>query len=490
MAGSTLITPVSRGPGLQLRQPSHAEEPAAGKTKGLGVGKDPTSQYRGVCWNKNRLYWEVSMKATGAGKRSVYLGSFVDDEEGAARMYDRGQIAYLGREAAYLNFPLEGPNFPAQQYSHELDWLEGLGAVDFAALLKAAREQLRAADKDVTAEATLEVAKAWQPSPNPRQHGASDNIPRSWRIPDQEWIGGGGVDAAAAATSPGGDQYIAQLRSMPQAWGMVGPGGLPHAIPQQLLPPQYGTAPGARGAGKKKGGGAYVSHSAAEKQRRDRINSLIDELRGIVPPQGGGQDNSKRPKHAVLSDTIVLLKRLLSEPNNQAALTEWQNGEANGAASPDPSSDLEDGDAKVAISAVPGDGNIHKVKVVCLDQYGEWIRWRMRRAARRGARGGLTPGGSRAAAHPDRGPEVPGPVDPDGLHQHGPRGHRHRRLHGRQQQLQALPGGDRLRHQGGARRRRPRGQAEADRCGVRAAAPGRRSNTVKIENTNRAFKFK
>ena len=174
-------------------------------------------------------------------------------------------------------------------------------------------------------------------------------------------------------------------------WG--GPGGLPHAIPQQLLPPQYGTAPGARGAGKKKGGGAYVSHSAAEKQRRDRINSLIDELRGIVPPQGGGQDNSKRPKHAVLNDTIVLLKRLLSEPNNQAALTEWQNGEANGAASPDPSSDLEDGDAKVAISAVPGDGNIHKVKVVCLDQYGEWIQWRMRRAARRGARGGLTPGG-------------------------------------------------------------------------------------------------
>ena len=252
-------------------------------------------------------------------------------------------------------------------------------------------------------------------------------------IKPEPFIGGGGGGGDAAAAYPGGAQYIAQLRSMPQASAMGGPGGLPHAIPQQLLPPQYGTAPGARGVGKKKGGGAYVSHSAAEKQRRDRINSLIDELRGIVPPQGGGQDNSKRPKHAVLSDTIVLLKRLLSEPNNQAALTEWQNGEANGAASPDPSSDLEDGDAKVAISAVPGDGNIHKVKVVCLDQYGEWIPWRMRHAASRGACGGLTPGGSRAAAHPDRGPEVPGPVDSDGLHQYVPGGHRHRRLHGRQQ---------------------------------------------------------
>ena len=37
MAGSTAVTPVSRGPRLQLRQPSHAEEPAAGKTTALDV---------------------------------------------------------------------------------------------------------------------------------------------------------------------------------------------------------------------------------------------------------------------------------------------------------------------------------------------------------------------------------------------------------------------------------------------------------------------
>lgn len=57
-----------------------------------------------------------------------------------------------------------------------------------------------------------------------------------------------------------------------------------------------------------------VSHSTIEKQRRDRINSLIDELRELVPsaatlkgPDGG---DMKRPKHVVLSDTISLLKRL------------------------------------------------------------------------------------------------------------------------------------------------------------------------------------
>lgn len=81
----------------------------------------------------------------------------------------------------------------------------------------------------------------------------------------------------------------------------------------------------------------HISHSTVEKQRRDRINSLIDEvhvialqqgsaldlvtgcppmqLRDLVPPsaannaQQDGFDN-KRPKHVVLSDTIALVKEL------------------------------------------------------------------------------------------------------------------------------------------------------------------------------------
>ncbi|KAJ9521164.1 hypothetical protein QJQ45_022886, partial [Haematococcus lacustris] len=69
-----------------------------------------------------------------------------------------------------------------------------------------------------------------------------------------------------------------------------------------------------------------ISHSTVEKQRRDRINSLIDELRELVPPQKGSQTapstaglnakdaaaaaEARRPKHVVLADTIALLKQL------------------------------------------------------------------------------------------------------------------------------------------------------------------------------------
>ena len=70
-----------------------------------------------------------------------------------------------------------------------------------------------------------------------------------------------------------------------------------------------------------------VSHSTVEKQRRDRINALIDELRDLVPPQSPSQQQQpsaaaaaqladasvRRPKHAVLADTIALVRDLRNQ---------------------------------------------------------------------------------------------------------------------------------------------------------------------------------
>lgn len=55
-------------------------------------------------------------------------------------------------------------------------------------------------------------------------------------------------------------------------------------------------------------GKPQISHSVVEKQRRDRINNLIDELREIVPPQESSPTDTKRPKHVVLADTIALVR--------------------------------------------------------------------------------------------------------------------------------------------------------------------------------------
>jgi hypothetical protein len=70
----------------------------------------------------------------------------------------------------------------------------------------------------------------------------------------------------------------------------------------------------ADGSSNSGGKGGQISHSTVEKQRRDRLNSLIDELSDIVPPAdpkyGNDASSVRRPKHVVLSDTINLLKAM------------------------------------------------------------------------------------------------------------------------------------------------------------------------------------
>jgi len=63
------------------------------------------------------------------------------------------------------------------------------------------------------------------------------------------------------------------------------------------------------------GYGTRVSHGASEKQRRDRINAMIDELRCLVPAGGEEQDAAQgedrsRSKFSVLQDTINLIRTL------------------------------------------------------------------------------------------------------------------------------------------------------------------------------------
>lgn len=62
--------------------------------------KNCTSEYKGVSWNKGRKKWCANI---GYDYKLYYLGGF-DNEEDAARAYDRKAIALFG-EFARLNFP-------------------------------------------------------------------------------------------------------------------------------------------------------------------------------------------------------------------------------------------------------------------------------------------------------------------------------------------------------------------------------------------------
>eukprot|EP00959_Pyramimonas_sp_CCMP1952_P406704 8524366-Pyramimonas_sp.AAC.1 len=122
-----------------------------------------------------------------------------------------------------------------------------------------------------------------------------------------------------------------------EACGMAGPpvsGGANNVADQQL---------------KEEEPSSKVSHGASEKQRRDRINSMIDQLRVLVPPKGHASAagtvtsaadlaiaDGKRSKYVVLAETIQLIsvqKRQLAEKDAElASLREWKRArEAEGA---------------------------------------------------------------------------------------------------------------------------------------------------------------
>jgi hypothetical protein len=74
--------------------------------------REAGSKYRGVSWNKNKNKWTATIYSNG---KKHNLGYFEDEEE-AARAYDRAARAHKG-EKAQLNFPAEGESGPSRQSS-------------------------------------------------------------------------------------------------------------------------------------------------------------------------------------------------------------------------------------------------------------------------------------------------------------------------------------------------------------------------------------
>jgi hypothetical protein len=77
-------------------------------SRGQGEGvKKQSSQYRGVSWQKTENKWRADIRYDG---KNHTPGRF-EDEEQAARAYDKAARAHHG-EKAQLNFPAEGESGP------------------------------------------------------------------------------------------------------------------------------------------------------------------------------------------------------------------------------------------------------------------------------------------------------------------------------------------------------------------------------------------
>ena len=87
-----------------LRIATHSQN--LGNVGKLRVKRTPSSQYRGVCWDKSKSAWAVFIAAdgryAGGGSRSKFVGRYSDEVE-AARAYDAAAVTRWG-EFARLNF--------------------------------------------------------------------------------------------------------------------------------------------------------------------------------------------------------------------------------------------------------------------------------------------------------------------------------------------------------------------------------------------------
>lgn len=83
-----------------LRIATHRQNMANGPKKPKH-GNPPTSQFKGVYWNKERGKWQAQIARGDGGV--AYLGRFTLEEE-AANAYDKKAIELFG-EFARLNFP-------------------------------------------------------------------------------------------------------------------------------------------------------------------------------------------------------------------------------------------------------------------------------------------------------------------------------------------------------------------------------------------------
>jgi hypothetical protein len=110
-----------KGEKAQLNFPTKKEQAAekAKQQRWITCG-EAGSKYRGVHWHKRNGKWRATIRYDG---KVHHLGCFEDDEV-AARAYDRAARAHQG-EKAQLNFPAEGESGPAQSSKYRgVSWFK------------------------------------------------------------------------------------------------------------------------------------------------------------------------------------------------------------------------------------------------------------------------------------------------------------------------------------------------------------------------------